>query len=1144
MKRLILLLTLAIATAPSPAQRRLQGPPPELEKKVLLERLSRSSEKPWQMEWDETTQRVRQLRSGLYRAGRGLAREAARRFVQEQSGLLDLPASTQLMAIDEKGSRLGTHVWFEQQLQGIPIYGSHVSVHLDPQGRVFWVNSQVASTDRISNRLQVTEDLARLLAIEDVKPDLSTLRGPVQSRLYLASRPQDLRYVWNVLIPANEPLGDWSYLVDGESGEVLEKSNLLQFARGRVFYPNPVVTLKDPTLRDPDAQDTGDKPTTAEANCDATAVPGGAYRDVELTGLAPSGLLDGEFVTTGGKNVPLSTRAKGDPNFVYSRCDSRFDEVNVYYAIDSIQRYIQQLGFRSVNNRSIPVNANGVINFGRSQDQSFYSPETGELVFGLGGIHDAEDSEIVVHEYGHSIQDNQVAGFARSNESRSIGEGFADILAALFFVPYSGGFHDELVGEWDATFYDRVNAIPRLRTVASARTFADYDPSGDVHRNGTIWAACIWDFFQRLGATLQARDLVLRTLLESQFLYRTDESFAEAAQALITADEKLSGGANRDLLTRIFIERGIFRDNSRLPAAQLREAEPNNTLAAAQALTESLHVISGEISSASDIDYYRFPVRSNQLYVIEVYARRLSPPSPLDSMMAVLDISGNPVPNSGGGFLENDDIADGVLQDSRILFAGSTDGNLLLRVSSFRSETRGSYVLLVYPTQNALRIPRVSSSPGGAFTGMAFANAGSAEAIVGLILLDDNGQIVNAENPRLISLGAGKQIALLDSELFGYRAPASGWLEVHSNSANVRGYFLYGSGNTLLGADAIASTSTESLFLLAGAGATATSFPSSTLETEINLVNPNAAPASVQVTVYNSLGQVVLSQPATIRPFGRLQKLLSDWVKTPLSTGYVRIRSDRPLTGFEVHGDQRKTGLRLRAISEVAEVLYVPHFAEAPAGGDVRLFTVLNLVNPTAQRIQATLTALTDSGSPVEDLRARQVALEPGQSLEGSLRDLFGIGDPSRSYVGSLEIRSSPAGVLGAVRFAQSDNQYLTAMPIEPEARGRIVFSQVAHGTIGGASYLSGVVLQNPGTQTTRYTLKVFGGDATLLAQTAAQNPLTLLQPRQRVAKLLSELIPDMKAVLGGYMVVESPAPLLGFGLILQPGNLVAVPPQ
>ena len=102
-----------------------------------------------------------------------------------------------------------------------------------------------------------------------------------------------------------------------------------------------------------------------------------------------------------------------------------------YYHIDTLQRYIQSLGFKNINNRSIKVNVNGT-----TDDNSFYSPSTKALTFGTGGVDDAEDAGIIAHEYGHSIQDNQVPGFGSSAEGGAMGEGFGDFLVLHMKMQY------------------------------------------------------------------------------------------------------------------------------------------------------------------------------------------------------------------------------------------------------------------------------------------------------------------------------------------------------------------------------------------------------------------------------------------------------------------------------------------------------------------------------------------------------------------------------------------------------------------------------------------------------------------------------------------------------------------------------------
>src|SRR6185295_11756861 len=101
-------------------------------------------------------------------------------------------------------------------------------------------------------------------------------------------------------------------------------------------------------------------------------------------------------------------------------------------------------------------------------DNSFYSPQSQDITYGLGGVDDAEDAEVILHEYGHSIQDDQVPGFGSSAEAGAMGEGFGDYLAGTMGAQQSGGFQDACVAEWDATSYSATSP-PCLRRLDSPK---------------------------------------------------------------------------------------------------------------------------------------------------------------------------------------------------------------------------------------------------------------------------------------------------------------------------------------------------------------------------------------------------------------------------------------------------------------------------------------------------------------------------------------------------------------------------------------------------------------------------------------------------------------------------------------------------
>ena len=85
-----------------------------------------------------------------------------------------------------------------------------------------------------------------------------------------------------------------------------------------------------------------------------------------------------------------------------------------YYWVTTAQEYLQLLGFGStlppVNQRQIELRIN---QFGG--DNSFFREDKANITLGKGGVDDAEDAEVIVHEYGHSVQDGQVPGFGTTS---------------------------------------------------------------------------------------------------------------------------------------------------------------------------------------------------------------------------------------------------------------------------------------------------------------------------------------------------------------------------------------------------------------------------------------------------------------------------------------------------------------------------------------------------------------------------------------------------------------------------------------------------------------------------------------------------------------------------------------------------------
>ncbi len=308
-------------------------------------------------------------------------------------------------------------------------------------------------------------------------------------------------------------------------------------ATGQVFYPNPVQSLRDESLTDrKDADFFSPDPRLRTA-----------YKRVTLRDLDGSGTLSGTYArveSSTGKPARRDTTG-----FVHTRDEDQFEQVMGYFWITEAQHYLQSLGLRG------PVNARQqllrISQYGG--DNSFYREGTGKLTItlGKGGVDDAEDGEVIVHEYGHSVQDDQVRGFGAGPEAGAIGEGFGDYLAVEVSTAVTGNtFEPACVADWDSTSYTP-GPVHCLRRLDSTKHYPQ-DVAGEVHADGELWSGALWRARQLLGDARRAD----RVIVNAQFAFAPDASFAQAARATIAAAG--SDTAAAAAFRQAFTERGFL----------------------------------------------------------------------------------------------------------------------------------------------------------------------------------------------------------------------------------------------------------------------------------------------------------------------------------------------------------------------------------------------------------------------------------------------------------------------------------------------------------------------------------------------------------------------------------------------------------
>jgi zinc metalloprotease ZmpB len=308
---------------------------------------------------------------------------------------------------------------------------------------------------------------------------------------------------------------------------------------GSVFVSNPVQSLGDETLTDQKDSD--------------TAVPAAAYHTVTLTNLDGTGFLHGDYATvyseTGNQAFsPTNT-------FMYTRHQDEFEQVMAYYWITQAQRYIQSLGFgstlRAIDNQPQKVRLNQL-----GYDNSFETDHPIlELRFGKGGVDDAEDAEVILHEYGHALHVSQNFSFA-SEQAGAISEGFADYWAVTVsdIVDRSLGVPQleplPCVADWDSTSY--TTTVPHCLRRVDLDLHYPGDLNGEVHHDGQIWSRALWDIRQNLGH-VKADTIILQGSFDFP-----GTTMPVLATSTVAAAQSLYGTSAAKVVQKAFADRGIL----------------------------------------------------------------------------------------------------------------------------------------------------------------------------------------------------------------------------------------------------------------------------------------------------------------------------------------------------------------------------------------------------------------------------------------------------------------------------------------------------------------------------------------------------------------------------------------------------------
>lgn len=439
--------------------------------------------------------------------------------------------SGDIQKVQSLNTPIGTVHRYQLIINNYPVIGAGMTIVIGKSGNVLSIYNSIPHHLDVPNITPfISEEQAKIIALQHVG-NRSLRCDPLSEGLVLFPIEGVCYLTWKVKIASDSPAEDWEVFIDAEMGEIVfAEDRIMKFEGvGLVFNPDPITTTRDTTLRDDDNS--------------PDAVPEEAYFEVELLFLEGDDeegySLTGRYADTS----PTENRALMEtPEFLFARGDDRFEEVMVYFHTTNAAQYLVDLGYENI----VPIpqlfNVNAI-----EEDMSFFSPHTGIITTGRGGVDDAEDAVVIIHEYGHSLLYN-ILGEWRGREVYVMTEGFCDYIAGDYSLWQDDSFLPMRIFKWDG--HNEFWAGRVLDSDLTMNDIADLDP----HIAGQVWSSLLTEVRQ----LSEHRDEWNQVVFAHFWSLGDSASIQDAADALLLSDLLISNGMFRRCLVPAMEKRKIF----------------------------------------------------------------------------------------------------------------------------------------------------------------------------------------------------------------------------------------------------------------------------------------------------------------------------------------------------------------------------------------------------------------------------------------------------------------------------------------------------------------------------------------------------------------------------------------------------------
>ncbi|MBN2542854.1 T9SS type A sorting domain-containing protein [bacterium] len=387
------------------------------------------------------------------------------------------------------------YVTFWQYYEDYQVYNSHIEIRVNDDGRIFLItNSFKPEMDDIKNP-NLTEGDAFQIAYRELQTQ-ADIKEETHHGLMVYPRIVNDEYEYHLAycmeIYVEDPLGKWEFFIDAHTGEILSKINNLRFfnVEGNVYGMVRPHYAFDP-FEERDMPHSRVYLGTRNTYSDG----GGYYSFMDLPGSSMTFyvMLQGRYCDVNNDDASDSyystviTSEDSPFYFTWTTSYAEEDEINAYYHTTFIHDYVKNV--LHYNGMDFMIDCN--IRVGNNYSNAYYD---GDINFGEGNYSTynfALFAEIIYHEYTHGVTHHiyPYGSLPYEGESGAMDECFSD-----YFACSVTGDPDVAEGIY------RSDPDDMFRTLENDLVFDDM--IDEVHYDGTIIGAAVWDIRELLGVSI------------------------------------------------------------------------------------------------------------------------------------------------------------------------------------------------------------------------------------------------------------------------------------------------------------------------------------------------------------------------------------------------------------------------------------------------------------------------------------------------------------------------------------------------------------------------------------------------------------------------------------------------------------------